>query len=845
MTGYYNLSVADENTHTGHEKQAFPHQEEAFSALTKTFTLPIDGYKGTLLVLPTGAGKTFTAVNWICRHILSVGVRILWLAQTAYLLDQAAQAFKEEIYSANGRQEINMRVVSSSTAHANAGTIGLADDILICTIQTAISAYNAEPLDGQGNIAKTPFRRFIDNCQDSRLFIVIDEAHHVPAYGCRTLLWDSFHGSIRNLYILGLTATPAYMDKRFSGWLNVIFDKGICYEAQKEALQQQRILAVPEYIEKQTDVEFSVNDDLYDRLVHKHQDLPDKIIEFLAHNQGRNDFIISDYLKNKNMYGKTILFADRWYHCEYILKKLLEHDVKAAAVYSVVTLNDAPYQEGRGRNGNNKMNDAIMEGFKAGNYDVVVNVKMLTEGVNVPEVKTVMITRQTTSKILLEQMIGRALRGPKAGGGENKDNAYIVLFYDKWKRLLNWARPDGGGKERGKLLPTPRSPLELVSIHLVQLAAGDIEFKGFKGDIPFLTFIPVGFFGCEYTVSINDNEEMAPFIENVVVYEFNKDKYFQMIQHIKEQDLTAYAEEKLTDEDFEDYAGQLKRDFFKDEKDDFDSALTGNITKIIRHMAQNGTEPEFLDFHERSQYDLDKIAAELCMLPGPERVKCLKNIFNNNSLHWSFLYKSFKTFCDAYHKAEYKILVGGDPHPGGDGNDPPNTPVNELSEKIRQQVFARDYNICLCCGKKPHKGIRLSLQVDHIIPVTMGGKNELSNLQTLCRNCNSAKHINTIDYRAKISPLDQPKSKLTIYKPAGNDEPFNAIARIVNEFYHCAAMCELHNNKIKSGQYYYNWEIILYVGNDPAWLEPHRAELLEYVRNSLNQSHVKDVVIKN
>ena len=42
-----------------------------------------------------------------------------------------------------------------------------------------------------------------------------------------------------------------------------------------------------------------------------------------------------------------------------------------------------------------------------------------------------MITRQTTSPILFTQMIGRALRGKMAGGG-NKDYANIVLFTDKW-----------------------------------------------------------------------------------------------------------------------------------------------------------------------------------------------------------------------------------------------------------------------------------------------------------------------------------------------------------------------------------------------------------------------------
>ncbi|MCL1820472.1 MAG: DEAD/DEAH box helicase family protein, partial [Oscillospiraceae bacterium] len=257
MSGYYTLNIADmTRERIDNTKQPFPHQLEAFSALSKTLTLPVKGYKGTLLVLPTGGGKTFTSINWICRNILSKGIKILWLAQTAYLLDQAAETFHAEIHNAHGRQQINMRVVSSNTNHANAGTIAITDDILICTTQTAISAFNAESLDGQGNVAATPFKQYIENCRDSELFVVVDEAHHTPAYGCRTLLWDNFRSLVNNLYILGLTATPTHADKRISGWLNVIFDKGVCYEAKKEALQQMSILAVPQYIERQTGEEF-------------------------------------------------------------------------------------------------------------------------------------------------------------------------------------------------------------------------------------------------------------------------------------------------------------------------------------------------------------------------------------------------------------------------------------------------------------------------------------------------------------------------------------------------------------------------------------------------------------
>jgi len=50
-------------------------------------------------------------------------------------------------------------------------------------------------------------------------------------------------------------------------------------------------------------------------------------------------------------------------------------------------------------------------------------------------------------------------------------------------------------------------------------------------------------------------------------------------------------------------------------------------------------------------------------------------------------------------------------------------------ENIRRLVLERDRYQCKLCGKKP------SAQVHHIIPQKLGGKNELSNLVTLCGRC--------------------------------------------------------------------------------------------------------------
>lgn len=48
---------------------------------------------------------------------------------------------------------------------------------------------------------------------------------------------------------------------------------------------------------------------------------------------------------------------------------------------------------------------------------------------------------------------------------------------------------------------------------------------------------------------------------------------------------------------------------------------------------------------------------------------------------------------------------------------------------------------CLCCGEQK------KLTVDHVIPVSKGGTNDISNLQPLCQSCNTRKRDKIIDYR--------------------------------------------------------------------------------------------------
>ncbi len=62
------------------------------------------------------------------------------------------------------------------------------------------------------------------------------------------------------------------------------------------------------------------------------------------------------------------------------------------------------------------------------------------------------------------------------------------------------------------------------------------------------------------------------------------------------------------------------------------------------------------------------------------------------------------------------------------------------------QNLCKEYKYkCLACGRSD-----LPLTADHVIPLSKGGSNEISNIQPLCQPCNSGKRDKTIDYRQHL-----------------------------------------------------------------------------------------------
>ena len=76
----------------------------------------------------------------------------------------------------------------------------------------------------------------------------------------------------------------------------------------------------------------------------------------------------------------------------------------------------------------------------------------------------------------------------------------------------------------------------------------------------------------------------------------------------------------------------------------------------------------------------------------------------------------------------------------GDTYEEDNDPQYErslMTDSMRYDIMKRDGFRCVLCGATANDGVKL--HVDHIFPVSKGGKTEPSNLRTLCESCNRGK----------------------------------------------------------------------------------------------------------
>ncbi|HQJ23431.1 MAG TPA: DEAD/DEAH box helicase family protein, partial [Rectinema sp.] len=684
-------------------KEPAAHQAMAINHLIKWYKAKNDGYAGGILVLPTGGGKTFTGIRFLCLTALSDGYKVLWLAHTHHLLEQAYSSFGQHVGKiAEPKSSLKVRVVSGTIGHFRVSEIESEDDVVIATLQTITRAYSEDHF---------ALKSFIDSA-NGKLLVVFDEAHHAPAPSYRKLI-TSLRDRCKDMHLVGLTATPVYSDENLQGWLTKLFPQGILYQVNPQYLMAQGILSKP--LPEQQKTNFTPNFDLreYQKWVGTFRDIPEDIITQMAKNNERNVFIADLYARNKDLYGKTLIFADRWFQCEAIAKHLNTLGIRAGTVYS--RIDDGPRSSDARNKRKSDENAKVLDAFRRNDLDVLVNVRMLTEGTDVPDVKTCFITRQTTSTILLTQMVGRALRGPKFGGTHE---AHLVFFNDNWEQLINWAEYDlvTGLAEDNQKENVPKAPLRYISIELVRKLAAQMDSGININPGPFVKLLPVGWYRVEYAARQSDSEEIEQIRRLVMVFEHEAKGYQQLIVGLQANVDVKFYDEGVQLGEVSSEVSELQRNFFPGTQEHFGSNLSQDIFSIARHIAQTGTAPRFFNFEARDLHNLDLVAQELIdkNLSRTQEDDAVRLEFNRQDRYWQVLYITYELFKSQYNAcAERLIIVGRN---GIDkGHVIPTTtsspPDREPSEELKRQVLERDGK-CLCCGLKN----RRQLEVDHIVP---------------------------------------------------------------------------------------------------------------------------------
>lgn len=65
-----------------------------------------------------------------------------------------------------------------------------------------------------------------------------------------------------------------------------------------------------------------------------------------------------------------------------------------------------------------------------------------------------------------------------------------------------------------------------------------------------------------------------------------------------------------------------------------------------------------------------------------------------------------------------------------------------LTKRLRYEILRRDNHTCRYCGESAPD---VKLTVDHVLPVSLGGKDDPTNLVAACRDCNAGKSSSNPD----------------------------------------------------------------------------------------------------
>lgn len=703
----------------------------------------------TMIVLPTGGGKTYTASMWLLKNALNHKKKILWIAHRQMLLDQAAESFQKFAYS-----EViphipffQYRIVSGSSCHDRSIDIKATDNLLI--------------------ISKDSIGRNL-NCLDSwltgekEIFLIIDEAHHSTAKTYRRVI-EYVQAKVPNVKLIGLTATPFRTANNEQGLLSKIYEDGlqdgkvvhgnigITYQIGLKELINRRILSKPIFESYYTDEMYGETLGLDGwESIQRLDVLPEDVAGQMADSAARNKLIVSTYKSKQKKYGQTIVFAINVIHAIHLSALFNKAGIRSEFIVSDVRDSVTGVRISR------EDNERKLEEYRSGKVQVLVNVNILIEGVDLPQTKTVFLARPTVSTILMTQMIGRALRGEAAGGTAT---AYIVSFVDNWNEHIAWVNPDS---LFGCNNDFTDNPIEHIKHELRIIAISKIEeFASVLDDsvdtaslekVPFVQRIPIGMYAFSYL-----EENGIDYSYQVMVYDSTRKAYEDMMLALPGLfESFSCIDEYPAYELLEEMATHCRDTFFLGEM--IPPYEENDIIRILKYYAQYETPPQFYSFDDidRSRLDISVIAKHIWDEDMGQRKKTeyVNSLWESNDDNLLKLFFGRKLYF--WRQLDIELTKLSNPHIYDDEKNVQCGRKNleelslfelgkvnpELEKKLRNAAFEQSKDTdgnytCACCGKKGTD--RIFFQVDHIKPMNRGGKTIAENLQILCRQCNGIK----------------------------------------------------------------------------------------------------------
>ena len=378
------------------------------------------GHGRVVLHMPTGSGKTRTAMHIVSQFLLNSEPSIVvWLAASAELLEQAADAF-QNAWPHLGNREI--QVLRFWGDHAPELS-GFSDGIVIAGIQKMCALMKRDRL-GLLRLGKLTG------------LVVVDEAHQAIAPTYKEVINTLADTGINNA-LLGLTATPGrtWSDIETDEQLSDFFDNRKIPLQIEEGVNPISFLVNEGYLAKPTfhriEVEAPFDLDQNSIQVSTNSDYNPEILETLSEDCSRNVIILDEIRRLvEKGHKRIIFFASSVRHAELIDGALNALNIDCR----IVTANTGSTERRR-----------IIKLFRAENSKPMIlsNFGVLTTGFDAPNTSAAVIARPTKSLVLFSQMVGRAIRGPKAGGNENCTISTVVDinlpgFGDVAEAFTNW-----------------------------------------------------------------------------------------------------------------------------------------------------------------------------------------------------------------------------------------------------------------------------------------------------------------------------------------------------------------------------------------------------------------------